>query len=434
MYSLGIINGKVYQNQRFVKTNVYIQGEKIALISDAFLPSQKVIDAKGHEVIPGIIDPHVHFELDLGHLSSRDGFKEGSISALYGGVTSIIDFLEPVCSHEALVEAFEKRKAQAETCHVDFQFHATLKSPKGDLEAFILTMKSLGITTLKVFTTYSESGRRTEDAAIIRLLELSKKHNITILAHIENDELIERGDHLTFRDLAKSRQTITETTEALKMAHYVQNTGGKLYMVHLSSGHTLKQLKDQYPNLINQTFLIESCPQYMTFSSDHLKEDKGYLYTCAPPLRSLKEVNLLKDQIDDILCIGTDHCSFNTLDKIEKKLKDIPLGIGSIEHSFDVMRMHFGEKIIPKMTENVAFVHGLSSKGKIEEGYDADLLLYQPGLFQMKHHHGNTDYDLYEGLLASGRVIMTLLRGHVVMHDNQVNPIKGKWIKKEGLS
>ena len=107
MYDYAIMNGKLYINGHWETHNLYISEGKIALISDDFLDASHVTDADGLEVLPGIIDPHVHFELDLGKYKSVDDFYHGTVAAAYGGVTSIVDFLDPAGNADELQKAFD---------------------------------------------------------------------------------------------------------------------------------------------------------------------------------------------------------------------------------------------------------------------------------------------------------------------------------------
>ncbi|MBE0701055.1 MAG: amidohydrolase family protein [Acholeplasmataceae bacterium] len=429
MYDQAIINGKVYLDKKWQYTNIYINQDEIAFISNDLLPAAKVMDVRGYEIMPGVIDPHVHFELDLGWIKSVDDFYFGSRAAVYGGVTSIVDFLEPVDNEVDLEKAFHARKVLAEKSMIDYSFHATIKNPKCDLESFVIKMKSLGMHTLKLFTTYSDSNRRTHDEAIIELLKLSKKHKFLILAHIENDDMIILNQTLTYQDLPKSRPTKAELTEALKLASFVEDTKGYLYMVHVSSGKTLEALVENFSHLINRHFFIESCPQYFTFSHQVLNQMDGYLYTCAPPLRPEDERRLLFRYQSYIQTIGTDHCAFMAKDKMRDKLKDIPLGIGGVEHALAVMRYHFGNEILPKMTEHVAHIQGLKRKGRIAEGYDADLIIIDPKFYFISDNHGKCDYSVYQGLDGFGKVVSTMIRGTLVLDQGQLNAHQGKWIE-----
>ncbi len=430
MYDKAIINGKVYVNQIWEETNVYIKGEKIALISNDFLPASEIIDAKGLEVLPGMIDPHVHFELDLGFIKSVDDFYSGSVAALYGGYTAYVDFLEPTDSVEALENSYYDRLALAKKSVIDYHFHACIKNPKGDLEAYVKKMKSLGMNTLKLFTTYSDSDRRTYDQEIIELLKLSKKYHFLIMAHIENDDLIDLNPNFTYKDLPMSRPSISELTEALKLAEYTRQTKGYMYMVHLTSGKTLEALIQNYSDILNKHFFVESCPQYFTFTNEKLNEEEGYLYTFAPPLRSHEEKELLFKYHESVFTIGTDHCAFMKKDKIKPKLSQIPLGIGGIEHALGIMRHHLGDQVIEKMTSRVAFTQGLSNKGQIKEGFDADITLFKADAgMRVSGNHGTCDYSVYEDLATSGKVISTLVRGQFVLKDQILIKHEGKLIK-----
>jgi len=407
MYDLAIINGKVYQNQTFHSTNIYIEGEKIVAISSELFPSKTVIDANHLEVLPGMIDPHVHFELDLGWIKSVDDFYSGSQAAIHGGITSIIDFLEPVDNEVDLERAFNERLGHAKKAMVDYTFHTTIKNPKCDLEVFVKKMISLWY----------------------ELLKLSKKYHFLILAHIENDDLIQLNNQFTYQDLAISRPQLSETSEALKLAQFVRETKGYLYMVHLSSGKTLKALVENYSDIIHKHFFVESCPQYFTFTEEKLKSKTGYLYTFAPPLRQKEDQDLLFQFHHYIDTIGTDHCAFMKKDKMKTILSEIPLGIGGIEFSLPIMRKHLGNSVLEKMSPHVARIQGLKHKGKIEVGYDADIIINHPIDHLVKKHHGTCDYTVYQNMKIHGMPIIVIRRGYIVLDQGVLIYSQGKWIE-----
>ena len=433
MYDLRIINGVVYINNKYKNTNIYITDGIIKEITPDSFDALNTYDCNGDLVFPGIIDPHTHFELDLGHISSRDTFYTGTKAGALGGVTTIIDFLEPVNNSDALVEAFYKRKEQAKDSVIDYKFHACLKNPKNEVIPITVKMKHLGLNTVKIFTTYSDSNRRTYDPEIIQLLQHSVSGDYMVTAHIENDILIQTNKEDHYRDLPLNRPTISESSEAIKLAKYVKQTNGYLYMVHCSSGQTLKQLRHEFSDILNKNFIIESCPHYFMFNNEVLNREDGYLYTMAPPLRSEQERILLTQQIDDVFTIGTDHCSFNKKDKQVNKLCDMPLGVSGIGESFDIMFSIFGDTIIDKMTKNVAIAHKLyPQKGTIQIGSDADLFIYHLEDTKLNTLKGNTDYSIYQDIMVRGTVSSTLSRGNFIVKNGLFLGGKGRLLNKCG--
>lgn len=429
MYDLALFNGRIYKNKELIKTNVYIKDGVIQAFSDALLASKEYYDCNNNLVLPGLVDPHVHFDLDLGFIRSKDDFYSGTKSAAYGGVTTIIDFLSPVSNAKDLEDALQQRLVEAKDSNIDYLFHATLMNPKNEVKNLVNKIKELQLHSVKIFTTYSDSNRRTYDQEIKELLIESKKQGIVVLAHIENDEMISLNDEMTYRDLPTSRPSLSETSEALKLAKLVEETNTNLYMVHLSSGETLRQLKEQYSGILNKQLYIESCPHYFSFNHDVLTQEDGYLYTMAPPLRREEERELLVKNIDSVYTIGTDHCSFNSSDKLGKPLSKMPLGIGGVEHSFDVMFSKFGLDIVDKMSINPAKIYGLyPQKGIIEIGSDADIFIYQECDTEITDFHGKTDYSLYLEMKKKGKVKSTLSRGKFVLKDGEFIKNRGSYL------
>lgn len=423
------------ENDELKFGNIYIKDGVISQIQIANtmtkeMDSKEVYDGKRNLLLPGIIDPHVHFDLDLGKISSLDDFYSGSVAAAYGGVTTFIDFLEPVSNAKDLETAFYKRLEQAKDSVIDYKFHATVMNPKGNVLEIVLKMEELGINSVKLFTTYSDSNRRTYDQEIIEFLELSKEKGFLVLAHIENDDMILPSEDHPYNYLPIARSTESETSEVLKLAEFNKRFGGTLYMVHLSSGKTLTALKRLYGDILNKSFFVESCPHYFMFDNSVLDKEDGYLYTMAPPLRSKKEKEELIKNIDSVYTIGTDHCTFKKELKNQKLLEAMPLGIGGVEHSFLVMNSLFNIPVIKKMTKNVAKVHKLfPKKGVIKVGSDADLFIMDREDALLNKNHSKCDYNLYENVKSYGEIITTISRGKFIIKDNEFIGGNGIYIK-----
>ena len=429
MFDLFLKNGLVYINGQYHLTNIGVSNEKISYIGGDYLPAKQVVDVNHKRIIPGLIDPHVHFELYCGTVTSRDDFYCGSKSAAYGGVTTFIDFLDPSRNAKELEQTFKDRLALARKSVVDYHFHACIREPNGDLEEYVLKMKELGINTVKLFTTYSETHRRTYDKDIKKLLRLSKRYKFLVCAHIENDEMIQHDEKFTYRDIAKARPTESETKEALKLCSFAKQTGGNLYMVHCSSGYTLAKIEEQYKRYLGKNIFIESCPQYFVFNKEILNSKYGYLYTFAPPLRSEGERKLLFKHFDSLSTIGTDHCSYNIEDKkSHKALNGHPLGIGGIETSFVIMYEMFGDKVIDKMSKNVAEIEHFAGKNGIKVGNYADLVILSSEPQVIGKPHGKADYSVYENMKVNNKIVATIARGQFVVDGEKFIPHKGKLI------
>lgn len=428
MYDLAIINGNAYVNGEFKKTNIYVLNGKIAALNEEIILAKITYDAKDRLVLPGLIDPHVHFELGT-KLVSVDDFYNGSKCCAYGGITTFIDFLDPISTPKEIKHSYNKRKKLASKSVVDYSLHLTVKNPK-NVKGIVDKMKLFNLKSVKLFTTYSDSGRRTYDPEIKELLEYSSLGDYIVLAHVEKDELIDLNDAYEVKDLPFSRPSEAETEEALHLAALVRETKGKLYMVHLSSGHTLEQLKAEYSDVLNTSFFVESCPHYFTLTNDKYEEENGYLYTMAPPLRSEDENQSLINDFADVYSIGTDHCSYKTQDKMKQYLKDIPMGIGGVEHSFDIMYHLFGQACIDKMTINPAITFGLyPNKGMISLGTDADFMIYDNTKQRIiEKGHSNSDYTAFEGLLVDGRVESTIVGGEFVVKNGEFLGGSGKFV------
>ncbi|HBA05248.1 MAG TPA: dihydropyrimidinase [Clostridium sp.] len=432
-YDLAIVNGNIYVEGEFIRGNLYIDNGIIKNLSKDIFLSKDIYDAKGNYVLPGFIDPHVHFQLKVGNEVSADDFYNGSIVAAYGGITTFIDFLDPVKNIEELEKAFVDRKRKAKVSVVDYGFHSTIANFQDNEELFIEEIKKRGICSIKFFTTYSSSNRKTGLRTISNLLKISKRMKVILISHSENEELIREGK-FPVRSHEENRPTLCETTEVLTLAEMTKNMDGYMYIVHLSSGESLSRIMDLYKSLINKNLFIESCPQYFYLSKDNYLLKDGFLYTLTPPLRSLEEIDELRKNIDHVSVIGTDHCPFKSNEKARATLDLIPMGIGGIEYSFNLLYTMFGDKIIDKFTKNPAKIHGLyPKKGTLLPGSDADVVIFDPlDRHKIKYSHSNCDYNLYEGLDVKGKVITTISRGRFIIKDGKlVGNEKGNYVGRE---
>lgn len=428
MYDLGIMNGSVYLNGSFIQTNIYVSNGKITALSSDQMDCKTYDDVKGKQVLPGLIDPHVHFSLTVGPNTSSDDFESGSVNGLLGGVTTYIDFLDPVKTKNGLAEAFRDRLKLAENSASDYAFHSCLSNPSDSAKDMIKESLKHGISSIKLFTTYSNTDRRTYDPYIYELLALSKKYSVRIVIHSENDDMVDYGSDILIKNHEKSRNTLCETTEVLKLAQMARVSGGNLYIVHVSAGTTADIISREYAKEIkNGDIIMESCPHYFIMNSELYQKKNGYLYTMTPPLRPEKDRELLCENIDAISTIGTDHCPFSPEAKAHKYTSETPMGIGGIKYSFLNMYTDFGEKVIDKFTLNPAKAYHLyPQKGSLMVGADADMVIFDEcaeGIIKDSE-------SLYNGRKIKGSIERVYMGGNLAVKDGKYLGSKGKYIKR----
>ncbi|MHA1419053.1 MAG: dihydroorotase [Candidatus Heimdallarchaeaceae archaeon] len=438
MYDIGLLNGEVYRSGLFTYLDVFIKGQSIAEIvsPEQKRPCIKTVDCTGKLIMPGFIDPHVHINLDLGEFKTSDDYESASKAAAFGGITTFIDFLEPINTVEEFDEKLQKKHKEAELSYIDYSFHTTVGNFTSDVKTLASKSLESGIPSIKLFTTYSESNRKCSYEKIREFIKNSGLTGSLILIHAENDEIILNSNvEDTTAVYEDSRPKEAEIEEIEKLAQMVAELKGRIYIVHVNCGSSLNLLKEKYSKLLQHSIFIESCPQYFYLTKEVYTTENGNLFLLAPPLRSIDEQEKLKKNIGIINTIGTDHAPFTKEEKMRyAKPSQVPKGLGSLEYSFSLMYNLFGESIIPKYTINPAVIHSLfPRKGIIQEGSDADLVIFDPEKeLIIDSGHSKSDYSPYEGSKIIGAVDSTILRGEFLVESGKfVATKRGIFIKRK---
>jgi dihydropyrimidinase len=377
-------------------------------------------------VLPGFIDPHVHFNLGVGINVSEDDFFEGSKKAAMGGITTFIDFLDPIKDVSQLDEAFNTRYELAKKSVIDYGFHVTIGNPEGNVKDLLNKSFLLGMPTIKLFTTYASTNRQTKDCYIDELLKYSKQTKTRILVHAENNEMIKEKNVLV-KDHEKARPALSEITEVLKLAEMARYRDGLLYIVHTNCGTTLERLKELYPEELHSSIILESAPHYFKFNASLYEREEGYLYTMTPPLRSEEERLKMIKNIDAIDVIGTDHCPFSRRLKNKKYTSDIAMGIDGVKYSFLNMFTLFGENIIPKFTSEPSKIHGLyPKKGTLILGCDGDIVIFDPH----KITKVIDDNSVYNNEILKGEISATIAKGKIIVNEGKFLGGQGEYLPR----
>lgn len=433
VHDQALLGGMVYLEGEFVRADVYIDGETISHVAIRPDPSTVVLvddtrtthktsihhdanvlhdarvihDCSGFHVLPGLIDPHVHMALNVGAHTSTDDFYTGSRAALYGGITTIIDFLDPINGIDELEASHSNRmkKAQEKGCHCDYGFHATLGHFEGNVDPLIEEVQRRKLYGIKVFTTYSESGRMIGPDVLGSLLQ----RPVLTMVHAENDTMIDLHDH-SIPNYGESRPLMSELAQLEDLMGQVGEQG-RLYVVHVSSGSGVRMLAGR------ENVYVETCPHYLHLDDSIYAGDAGANYLMAPPLRSKAEQELLKECLStpgEIDTIATDHCPFLLSEKNgDGDALKVPKGVGSIGLSFLLAYRIIGFDAVYKMSTRVADIFGIPQKGRILAGCDADFAIFDAkGMTQANEAISACDYSIYSHLGSlEGQFVGTMIRG-----------------------
>ena len=402
-------------------------------------PAKRRIDARGLCVLPGLIDPHVHLSLSMKGTISSDDVDSGTAAAIYGGVTTVIDF---TLQHpgESLAESLCARmRAFDGKAHTDYALHVCVTDFPADIGAALDEVVALGGTSFKVFTCYSREGMAIGQENLQTLLRETGARGLLVLLHAEDDAILQAeterlwnagetgpAGHPVSRPPAAEARAIADSIAAARAAD------APVYFVHVSTAQGLQAITAarQGPGM---PIYAETCPQYL------LLDDSAYLgldaaqFMVAPPLRPAENKAALLDAVvqGDVDVVATDHCPFRRAQKEVPgaAFTEIPNGLPGIEtrlplvHTATRDRLSLDE-IVALLSRTPARIMGLyPQKGVIRRGSDADLVLFDPDArweLRALDLHMKTDFSPYEGFPVQGRVETVLLRGNLVLEDGKL--------------
>jgi dihydropyrimidinase len=458
LMSLLIKNGNIVTATDNYVADIFIEGEKIKIIgSDLPVNADREIDASGKLVLPGGIDPHVHLDMPFMGTYSSDNYETGTKAALFGGTTTVIDFVLQKQGNSLRVALDEWRARSDNNCLCDYSFHMAVTDfndeTKKEIRRFI---EEEGITSFKTFMAY-KGALMIDDRQMIGLMEEVKQHGGLINVHATNGDMIDYliAKHRSEGKLSPlyhylSQPEVTEAEAAERFVDMANYTGCPGYIVHLTCEGALNAVRNATKR--NQKVFVETCIQYLLLDASlYEKNFEGAKWVMSPPLRQKKDQETLWAGINQglVQVVATDHCPFMWEQKKmgENDFSKIPNGHPAIENRMELL---FSEgvaqqkitlnKYVEVACTNPAKIFGMfPKKGTIAVGSDADILIFdsdQKHILSASGHHMNVDYSGYEGWEVTGKVKTVLLRGEIVLENNECKVQKGfgKFIKRGKVS
>lgn len=446
-------NGLIVNADNSVKADILCENGKIVKIGNSIEAEvDEIVDASNAYVFPGGIDPHVHLHLSSSAGFSSDDFYSGSRAALFGGTSTILDFVTPI-KGQSLVDALRERKKEAANSLIDYSFHVSPIEWTDTTEDEIKKCIAEGITSFKIYMAYKKS-IGLNDSDILKVMKVVGKYGGLVTAHCELGDDIER-----LRDIfAKQKKLNPEfhplsrpaKLEAIAIKNFIElakKAKCPAYVVHVSakgSLHYIKKAQDK-----GQQVYAETCPQYLLLDESKYQGsfDQTTPFVMSPPLRTKVDNEALWKaiEVDTIQTIGTDHCPFTLSQKKLGKndFRKIPNGAGGIEHrlsllyTFGVLNSKINlNQFVNSTSTQAAKIFGLyPKKGVLQEGSYADIVVWNPNVkstISVKTHHQNCDLNIYEGILTKGYPNVVILNGKIVKKGDKIisEKRKGSFVKR----
>lgn len=416
--------------------DVAIANGRIEAIGPDLAPNgAAVMDANGLLVLPGIVDVHTHLRLPTDEHPHR--FARDTLAAARGGTTTVLTFNNPGtgisdAGAASLLRGLAEFRSRTDgQSHIDYGLSAVLSGKQPDPIGELSDLIGAGVPTFKAFMVYDF---RLPDADLERAMRTAATHGGMLQVHCEDPAIIDPlvADALAHgetacRHHATTRPPQAEAAATRRAIDMARRADAPLYIVHLSCAEALEAVAEAKSR--GEPIFAETCPHYLTLTDDrYAAPDEAEVIKCviSPPLRTPDDVdalwNGLRDGILDV--VGSDHVP-DRLD-LEKQVpappfSEISNGGPGIETLLSVVysagvatRRITLERMIEVLSSTPARLFGLPSKGAIEVGRDADLVLFDPDaqrtITQADLSH-TSDYTPYEGMPATGVIREVLVRG-----------------------
>ena len=435
-------NGTVVSGRGTRRADVLVENEKILQVGRNLSdPLARAIDVTGKLLMPGFIDAHTHFDLDVCNTTTADDFDSGTKSAIRGGTTTIVDFACPN-QGESLHHGLDlwHRKADGK-CWCDYGFHMTIDDWNAEIEKEIDDMYAAGISSFKMYMTYP--AMMIGDEAMYKALKKLKEKGGICGVHCENSGVInalieekKAAGEMGVSSHPETRPDFLEAEAVSRLLRIAQAVDIPVVIVHLTNAATLAEVTAARRR--GQKVYVETCPQYLVLDdSVYYNEDfsRAARYVCAPPLRKPEDCRALWAGLrkGDIQTISTDHCAFTLAQKDAGRgdFTKIPGGLPGVEargelvYSFGVTTRKISLATMCKvLSENPAKLYGMfPRKGIIAPGADADIVVYDPQadhILRAEDMVSRAGYTPYEGFVTHGSVSQVWLRGKLMVENGHV--------------
>jgi dihydropyrimidinase len=450
MFDFVIRSDRVVMPTGVSACDLAIQGEKIVAVgavgSFGVETTKRVIDATGKIVMPGGIDPHVHLKWYTPHPDGSVTFTDPPSvvgrAALYGGTTTMIDFVR--WTHgKTIQQAIEDRhKDWTNQCHCDYSFHVMVEGAlPPEIFGQLAEVLRAGYPTIKMFTTDitpSRRGRMVDFGDIWEVFKVvAQEHGMCVIHGEDNDIVMHMYDKLIrenragFENMAEVHNAMSEDLSFRRVLGLAKNVPGiALYFMHVSAAFGVEAIRDARAR--GMPVYGETLHQYLMYTSEDYKRPNGQIYHTYPSIKAQADQNALwAGTLDNTIhTVATDEvCCSLKVKTMGRRIDDTTGGNVGVEPRLSLMysemvvrRGYSLERFVDLVSSNAAKIMGLyPRKGALAVGSDADITVLDPSRrFKLtKEMLHESDYSPWEGHEMLAWPSTTVLRGKVVVDGGQ---------------
>ena len=426
---LVIRGGRLVSSTGIMSAGIAIEGGVIVAISrdDALPDSRETIDATGKYVLPGVIDPHVHFR-SPGYEYKED-WASGTAAAACGGVTTVFEMpnSDPPTS---TVDALQiKQQIASRDAYVDYGVYGLLGQQNlGDLPG----LARHGVIGLKCFMGNNPIGH-IDDGAMLEGLEIAASLGLRVTVHAENATIIERktgrlrasGRRDPLAHL-ESRPAVCAVDAVERAVAFAEAAGAQVHIAHEGCKDALPIIRAAKRRGVAVT--AETCPHYLLLTAEDMHR-VGPVLRVNPPVRAAGHAEPLWRGLADgvIDMLATDHAPHAIPEKTADDIWDCVSGFGGLETAIPLLLTEVNrgritlEQYVTWSSLAPARVWGLyPRKGVLDVGSDADIVivdLEREATIRADRFQSKSKITPFEGFRTKGQPVCTIVRGRVVMRD-----------------
>ncbi|ODT65380.1 MAG: dihydropyrimidinase [Pelagibacterium sp. SCN 63-23] len=450
-FDLVIKGGTVIAADHSSKADVGIRDGRIVAVADNLEDGAQVIDASDRLVMPGGIESHCHIEeISADGLMSADDFHSGTVSAAFGGNTTIVPFAAQQRGQSLRQAVLDYRRLADPKVVIDYALHMIISDPSpAVLEQELPGLVAEGYTSFKVFMTYDRL--RLSDYELIRVLAAARGLGALVMVHPENHDMIRfvsellvaQGHHAP-KFHALSHPRIAEEEAVNRMIALAELVDVPLMIVHVSNGRVMERVR--WAQEKGLRVYAETCPQYLVLTAADMDRpgQDGAKFCCSPPLRDEADGRALWSGVEQNLfdVVSSDHAPYTFDEKgkfhkgFDARFDQLANGMPGIEARLPLL---FSEGVgkgrislntfVALAATNAARLYGLEAcKGAIAPGLDADIAIWDAEREVELSNimlHDRVGYTPYEGMRVKGWPETVISRGRVVVGNGDLKASAG---------